>query len=566
MPIVKRTTSTKIPYRLITVAILFLLVIAGSLMFFAAVVANEKIYGGVSVCGINVGGMTRDEAYIEISEKVKSALGDEKIDVFHQDRRRTLDFSEKVSFDSLAVVDIAYNVGRRGDFLKRIPFIFGGKVDIPHILNFDDEYIKSKISSFAQEIEIGTSSFEFSKDMTKVTIDLSGKGIIINVDATFDKFTENASNMIFEDISLVIQTEFDEKSAELLYQRISRDPVNADCQIINNRPVIHEHKVGVVVDKVKIAENIAQGKKVFDVGITTVMPEITTEKLRSSMFADVLGEYSTAYSNSNQGRTTNITIAAEKINGVVIAKGENFSFNRIVGERTYERGYRDANVYVGGRLEQGVGGGICQVVSTLYTAQLYSDLQTVSRQNHQFTVSYLPLGLDATIAWGFIDYEFKNNTEYPIKIVSSVNNGKVTVKILGTKDDKNKTVKVETKIISSNSPSEIVKYSTDLEYGKNVVTQNGQNGAIVDTYKVYLRNGVEQERVLLHRSTYSAMDRIITKSSKQAPPPTPSPSAAPVETNGGNITETPNESTTPSPSSSPPPTPIQDDYISDNGL
>lgn len=568
MPIMKRNVSNKIPYKMIALALSFLVLIFSSIMLYSTALANEKIYNGVSVGGINVGGMTREEARATIYENVEIALGDKNIDIFHGDKRQAIDIIDRVNFDYSTVVDNAYNIGRNGNFLKRIPFILGSKIDIPHITQFDDKYIKSKINSFAQEIESLDSAIKFSDDMNSVKVDLTGNGIIANVDATYEKFAQNGSKMLFEDISLIIQKEFNESSTDLIYNRIKRDPVNATSQIINNRPVIKEHELGIIVDKRDIAENIAKGKKVFSVEVTAISPEITTDKLKSSMFSDVLGEYSTNYNATNKGRTRNIIIATEKINNVVIAAGENFSFNRIVGERSYERGYMDANVYVGGRIEQGVGGGICQVVSTLYSAQLLADLKTVTRHNHQFTVSYLPLGQDATVAWGAIDYVFNNNTDYPIKLVATANDGRNTIKILGTKADKNQTVKISTTTISASSPIEKVVYSTEVQPGKSVVTQNGQNGAVVDTYKVYSRNGIEEKRVFLHRSTYSAMERIVTKSS------VPLPTETPDLPDNVIIDEMPTESTNPTidpiasekPDPTPTPSKLPDEYTSDNGL
>jgi vancomycin resistance protein YoaR len=130
--------------------------------------------------------------------------------------------------------------------------------------------------------------------------------------------------------------------------------------------------VGVDVNYEDISEKLKSGLKVFEVETEVIPPEITAEKLEQSLFADVLGEFTTNYNSSNTGRTKNMAIAAGKINGTVIAPGEIFSFNTVVGERSYQRGYTDANVYIGGRIEQGVGGGICQVASTMYSAQLYA--------------------------------------------------------------------------------------------------------------------------------------------------------------------------------------------------
>ena len=136
--------------------------------------------------------------------------------------------------------------------------------------------------------------------------------------------------------------------------------------------------------------------------------------------------YATYYVN-NANRTNNIKIASAAINGTVIMPGETFSFNQVVGRRTYDKGYKDAPVFVGGnKVENGVGGGICQVASTMFNTALYANVQITERSQHSMRVGYVPLGRDAAISWGSQDFCWKNNTNFPIKINITVANGKIT--------------------------------------------------------------------------------------------------------------------------------------------
>lgn len=588
MPRIKRKISAKIPYKIIAVVLCMLLIISGVLAIFSTTLfAGEKIYKGVIVGGIAVGGLTKAEAAELIAKKTDEALGDSNIDVIYRTRRHSIDLTDKIHMDSAAAVEAAYGVGREGTVAERLPVVFGIKTEIPLAVSYDEKYIMSKITAFAQEIESENGIFTVSEDYTTAKIDLSRGHVLIDAEATFERFKSNGNRMRFEDIEAVTVTEFDERSAGLISSRLNREPVNATCEIINNKVSIKKHKPGINVNSDAIAENIKKGNRVFEVEITSVTPEVTVEKLEASMFNDVLGSYSTKYNASNASRTKNMAIAAGKINGVVIPAGEKFSFNKIVGERTYAKGYQDANVYVGGRIEQGVGGGICQVVSTLYSAQLYADLETVVRHNHLFTVSYLPLGQDATVSWNSIDYVFRNNTSYPIKITASVGEGVHAIRILGTKADPERKVKIVTSTISTSQPVEKVSTSPDIAAGKTVVTQSGQVGAVVDTYKVYLRNGVEEDRIFLHRSTYTAMDRIVTKGTGKSgvdtpavgeetegdggvvplPPDSDSPDSN-LPNSGSPNTVSPNPNTQGDGTAQPdnPPTDIPDDFLSDNGL
>ncbi len=117
-----------------------------------------------------------------------------------------------------------------------------------------------------------------------------------------------------------------------------------------------------------------------------------------------------------ENRRTNIRLAAAAVDGTILMPGETFSYNKIVGERTAAKGYKPATVYGAAWTKQELGGGICQLASALYYCTLYSNLEVVYRTNHRFAVTYVPHGLDATVAWGSIDYKFKNSTDYPIRI------------------------------------------------------------------------------------------------------------------------------------------------------
>lgn len=166
-------------------------------------------------------------------------------------------------------------------------------------------------------------------------------------------------------------------------------------------------------------------------------PEVTAESLRSVLFRDRLGAQTTYYSGSNANRINNINLAVSKIDGIVLMPGQSFSYNETVGQRTPEAGFLEAGAYLNGEVVQEVGGGICQVSSTLYTATLYAQLKITSRECHHFRVDYLPWGQDATVSWPSPDFQFVNNREYPIKIVAYCDNDSrsLTIEIWGTDVD-----------------------------------------------------------------------------------------------------------------------------------
>lgn len=165
----------------------------------------------------------------------------------------------------------------------------------------------------------------------------------------------------------------------------------------------------------------------------TVMVTVKSEiELLEEQPYDVLGRYDSYHTNI-YARTTNLILACKAIDGTVLQPGETFSFNKIVGERTAAKGYREATIYVSGETEPALGGGVCQVASTIYMAALLADLQIVERYPHMFPVTYVPPGMDATIYWGSLDFRFKNTSGSPLGIRASVSGGQVHIKLIGKK-------------------------------------------------------------------------------------------------------------------------------------
>jgi len=197
-------------------------------------------------------------------------------------------------------------------------------------------------------------------------------------------------------------------------------------------------------------------------------------------FPDCISTYKTYYSARDKDRTTNLKLAAEKINGTVVMPGETFSYNKVVGKRTIEAGYKNAAIYENGKVVDGLGGGICQISTTLYNAALYANLEIVSRSNHQFVPSYANAGRDATVVYGAIDFKFKNNRTYPIKITCSVKNGVAKFNIYGMWEQEEYDVVISSKIVKTTSTSlSSETYKTLKKDGKTISTQRISR----DTYK-----------------------------------------------------------------------------------
>lgn len=238
-------------------------------------------------------------------------------------------------------------------------------------------------------------------------------------------------------------------------------------------------------------------------------PTRTAEDIRSVLFRDELGSYSSPHT-AESGRTTNLKLACKAIDGTVINPGEVFSFNNVVGQRTAAKGYQEAIAYVGSQSVRELGGGICQVASTIYDAALYADLQIVERECHMYFVTYVKGGLDATVYWGSVDFQFRNNTEYPIRINASVSGGYVHISIDGTKTNDNYVV-LSSSCLSSTPYGTVTKYDSSKPAGYSSETTSPYTGYVYEAYQyVYSGDGTLLETNYLGKSTYKKRDRVIT--------------------------------------------------------
>ena len=266
---------------------------------------------------------------------------------------------------------------------------------------------------------------------------------------------------------------------DAIYNEIHKYPVNASYQ--TNPFVVTPSENGLDFSiSLEEAKNLLNEEKdEYQIPLKVLYPSITTNMIGTEAFPDMLSDFSTRYAASNRNRTTNLILAANKINGTVLMPGEVFSYNKVVGARTIAAGYKEAPIYVSGRVEDGLGGGICQITTTLYNAALFANLDIVERSNHQFVPSYANASRDATVVYGAIDFKFKNNRDYPIKITCSVSNGIANFKIWGLKTENDYEVAVTSR-----------------------VTGTTANAIYSQAYKTLKKNGVVVSTEIISKDTY----------------------------------------------------------------
>lgn len=266
----------------------------------------------------------------------------------------------------------------------------------------------------------------------------------------------------------------------------------------------------VQIAKGQVVEAVIQGLTAKEDPIvlpSEEAPKVVSDDVLASI-TDVVGYFSTTFPSSNTSRCSNIRQATKKFSGRVLLPGEKISFNDFVGQRTVAKGYREAGVYVNGKHDVGIGGGICQVSTTLYNASLLANLKIRRRSNHSLPVAYVPTGQDATVDYGSHDLVIENNMETPVAIHAVYQPGRLTFRILGKKDPS-----LKVKIVREDHKSwdRGVKTVVDntLNPGQTKVIEKGARAHSVITFREVYRDGALVNREPLGRSNYMGAVRVV---------------------------------------------------------
>lgn len=301
------------------------------------------------------------------------------------------------------------------------------------------------------------------------------------------------------------------------------EPVNATVSRKNGKFVYTDHVVGSKVDVdgtvQAIKDTIFNNWDRLDIVVNAVMEEDLPMYTRDivEQCNTVLGTFTTEYASSAEGRAANLANGARLINNTVLYPGEVFSGYEHLTPFTADNGYYEAGAYSQGKVIDSIGGGACQVTTTLYNAVLYSELEVVERQSHSMTISYVDLSRDAAIAGTYKDLKFKNNTDAPILIEATTQDRKITFKIWGheTRDTKNRRLEFVTVILSETQPpADVIEKDPTQPTTYQKVTQSAHTGYKAELYKVVYENDVEVSRTLLNKSSYAAEPRYITVGTK----------------------------------------------------
>lgn len=494
------------------------------------VAGGKDFLSNTTINGLDVGDMTKEEAILALNKQYQKDTKDLILTLTIDDKSYQVDMKDNVTFDSeKAIKDICDQ--ENAFFLSRgYHYLFGHDYTIAVKVKDKDKFQESITNS--QILDYNTvvdTTYEVKEDKIVFTKGKSGekaqqKDVVKTIQKALSDY--DFKNKIEYEPT---QCDMNDEEMEAIHKDLSKGAKDATLDKNNNYEIV-DSQVGVKYDldeAIKAFDKADEGEK-FTLKADITQPKITKEMLEQNLFKDVLGQYSTSVSGTSV-RKNNVRLAGEKCNNVILLPGEEFSYNGTVGKRTKENGFGEAGAYLNGETVQEVGGGVCQTSSTLYNAVLLSNLKITERTNHTYVSSYVPAGRDATVSWGGPDFKFKNDKDYPIKIVSSYQNSTLTMTVYGTNVDN---IRVEIKSQRLSSTGYNTKYEDDptLLEGQTKVKQKGTEGCKAQSWRyVYDANGNLISSDKEAYSVYKGHEEIVLRGTMKAPeqPATPTEPAQP---------------------------------------
>ncbi|MDE7220336.1 MAG: VanW family protein [Oscillospiraceae bacterium] len=497
------------------------LLAAGIAVFCAYTGGYDKVFPGVMLGDRDLSGLSQQQlrqtvsADALLSGRVTIAAGGEELD-----KRTQRELGAYI--DSGSLTDAIWRVGREEgslSWLKNAWTMLRGLAGADVPIDLDVYYDDAVLRRTAEEM-----SRIFDRDPVDGSYELTADGIYA---------TKPAEGRALDQPGLIqaltglnggagtVDAPFDsvpgqELDLEAVARELNAEPSPARYDIPTGKVV--DGQVGVDLDPqaAQFALDAAAPGETIRLPAEVTYPSMTAEELEAVLFRDVLGTVTTKVGGTSV-RRNNVRLAGECCNGVVLNDGDIFDYNEVVGRRTTARGFGAAPAYVNGETVETVGGGICQVSSTIYYATLLANLEIVERYAHRYAPSYITWGMDATVSWGGPEFRFKNNTGYPIRLDVKYENNRITVDVVGTKTD-DTYVKMTYKVLGD-TPYETEYVETDeLDWGAQQQKQSPYTGHQVVSYRnVYKGDGTLISSEKEANSNYKSRNEIILVGTRGKP-------------------------------------------------
>ncbi|MBX4263514.1 VanW family protein [Clostridium estertheticum] len=410
---------------------------------------DSLILPGVKIGNEDLTGKTRKEAQTIINDKYASDVMKKKITIVTDEKKYIIDYKMlEAKYNVDQAVEQALTYGKDGNMFhkyKAITHPVGKQIKLT--FEYNDKAVDKILKGIAKDID------KKAKNAT-ITKDIGGQFFVTN---------------------------------DVIGKQLEIDKLKNDI-------------------KSKIDVGVSKDDDYIKAAVKDIKPKISEAALKT--INTRISRYTTNFGSSSEGRATNIALATGSINGKLLMPGDVFSFNDVVGERTALRGYKAAGVIIGDKLEQGLGGGICQVSSTLYNAMLSTSIVSVERIHHTISSGYIPKGQDATVDYGNLDYKFKNTFEYPIYIEGFLSNGNIHFNIYSNSTLTKRTYEIVNEVSEPTDPkTETIKDPT-MYRGQSEIVKTGYAGFKVKVTRKTYENGNLVNTEIINQDTFHVINEV----------------------------------------------------------
>ena len=470
---------------ILSVFLVLVLIAFGALTFYNY--KNKNVIAkGVSINSIDLSYCTKDEAKERINNYYTEQLLND-ITLVYNDYKTFIKTAEiELNYDINSAVDYAFSYGKNGNVFQDDYHILASLIknkNITPVYTLNQELLTKFLNNISTELPGAIIESSHYIDGNKLIITKGTPGNVVNIESTTNNIKSQLTNLSYinNPITIEVKTQTPKDiNVEEIYKDIHKEPKDAYYTKDPYSIFPSENGIDFKISIDEVKQLVQNSEAECEIPLKVLYPNVTTNMIGQEAFPDLLGSFSTNYV-SNPDRTTNLRLAANKINGTVLMPGEVFSYNGIVGERTISAGYKNAAIYQNGEVVDGLGGGICQISTTLYNAALFANLEMVELYNHQFVPSYVTAGRDATVVYGVKDFKFKNSRKYAIKITCSVSGGVAKFQIWGVKEPTEYDVSVYANVSRTASYIKATTYRTLKLNGETIKTEKIANS----TYKVH---------------------------------------------------------------------------------
>ena len=446
---VKRKRASTPVKAILAVGIPLYLAVLAFFIVGVRLIGNQQIYPAVSIDGVDVSWLTKAEAARALDLRAYDArVAGAGVTISFPDGSELCISGEDALLmsDARQLIDKAYSRGRGGGFM-RDTFGFLQRMYDVYVLDaegedftvsyrLDMESLRARVDGFTAGYNSGLEASR-PRMLGDTIVLVKGAG---DVRASESEVFGLAYDGLFKSLArgedVQIEYYLPYSAADVgelieIWDSVFVPPLSAAYD--PRTKSVSDSRQGVEFDfsGVRDVLGATESGKTVAVVLYNTHPAVTREDLESVLFRDLIGECVTSIAGS-ANRLGNIVLASEAVDGVVLEPGEEFSFNRTVGRRTSARGYKPGPAFMNGATVQAIGGGICQVSSSIYSAILDSDVKVLERYAHGRPVAYLPRGRDATVSWGSLDFRFMNNTDHPLRIDARVDGRTLTIQVYGT--------------------------------------------------------------------------------------------------------------------------------------